>query len=40
MVTGQAAGTAAALALRSGVGPKELDVGVLQTALRQTGAIL
>jgi glycine/D-amino acid oxidase-like deaminating enzyme len=40
MVTGQAAGTAAALAVRSSVGPKDLDVGALQTALRQAGAIL
>lgn len=40
MVTGQAAGTAAALAARSGVGPKQIDVGVLQDTLRRAGAIL
>jgi glycine/D-amino acid oxidase-like deaminating enzyme len=40
MVTGQAAGTAAALAVQSGRGPKQVDLGTLQTALRQAGAIL
>lgn len=40
MVTGQAAGTAAALAVQAGVGPKQVDVNRLQTALRQAGAIL
>jgi len=40
MVTGQAAGTAAALAVRSARGPKDIDVAALQAALRQGGAIL
>jgi 2-polyprenyl-6-methoxyphenol hydroxylase-like FAD-dependent oxidoreductase len=40
MVTGQAAGTAAALAVETGVGPKQVDVAVLRTALRRAGAIL
>jgi hypothetical protein len=40
MVTGQAAGTAAALAVQSGAGPKQLDVTKLRDTLRQAGAIL
>jgi len=40
MVTGEAAGTAAALAVRAGIGPKQLDVPVLRAALRQAGAIV
>lgn len=40
MATGEAAGTAAALAVRAGVAPRELDVGELQAALRAQGAIL
>jgi len=40
MVTGQAAGTAAALAVRAGVGPKQIDVTTLRSTLRQAGAIL
>lgn len=40
MATGEAAGTAAALAVQSGVQPKALDVRVLQEKLRERGAIL
>jgi len=40
MVTGEAAGTAAALAIKSGVTPKGLDVKALQEQLRRNGAIL
>jgi glycine/D-amino acid oxidase-like deaminating enzyme len=40
MVTGQAAGTAAALAVRHGVGPRQIDIVELQDALRRGGAIL
>jgi len=40
MATGQAAGTAAALAVKSGVSPKQIDVSVLQNELRLQGAIL
>ena len=40
MVTGQAAGIAAALAVQAGVGPKQVDVEVLRDALRRAGAIL
>ena len=40
MATGQAAGTAAALAIQSGDSVKELDVAVLQKQLRAQGAIL
>jgi glycine/D-amino acid oxidase-like deaminating enzyme len=40
MATGEAAGTAAALAVRSGVGVKRLDVSLLQKQLRTQGAIL
>ena len=40
MATGQAAGTAAAMALQAGVGVKELDVARLQQRLRQQGAVL
>jgi 2-polyprenyl-6-methoxyphenol hydroxylase-like FAD-dependent oxidoreductase len=38
--TGQAAGTAAALALRAGVDPADLDVAALRARLRDAGAIL
>ncbi len=40
IATGQAAGTAGALAVAGGVGPKQLDVGVLQARLEEQGAIL
>jgi 2-polyprenyl-6-methoxyphenol hydroxylase-like FAD-dependent oxidoreductase len=40
MATGEAAGTAAALAAQSGVRPKYLDVRTLQDKLREHGAIL
>jgi hypothetical protein len=40
LATGQAAGTAAALALRAGVDPAALDVGALRARLRGDGAIL
>ena len=40
MATGQAAGTAAAMALQAGVGVKELDVAQLQQRLRRQGAVL
>ena len=40
MATGEAAGTAAALALTTGVEPKQLDVQLLQRRLRERGAIL
>jgi hypothetical protein len=40
MATGEAAGTAAAMAVAGGVGPKELDIAGLQARLEQQGAIL
>jgi FAD dependent oxidoreductase len=40
MATGEAAGTAAALAVNSGVSVKEIDVALLQDQLRDQGAIL
>lgn len=40
MATGEAAGTAAALALEAGVGVKDVDVGKLRERLRAQGAIL
>ena len=40
MATGQAAGTAAAMAAQAGVGVKEVDVALLQQRLREQGAIL
>src|SRR5437870_6088583 len=40
MATGQAAGTAAALAIQSGDSVNELDVAVLQKQMRAPGAIL
>jgi hypothetical protein len=40
MATGEAAGTAAALAVAAGIPPRALDVGALQAALRAHGAIL
>jgi hypothetical protein len=38
MCTGQAAGTAAALAVRSNVTPRKLDVKLLQKNLQEHGA--
>ena len=35
--TGQAAGTAAALAVRTGLAPRELDVGLVQDELQRQG---
>jgi len=40
MATGEAAGTAAAIAVEEGVGVKDVDVPRLQARLRQQGAIL
>ncbi len=40
MATGEAAGTAAALAVQTGLGPKALDVKKLQRQLEDRGAIL
>jgi hypothetical protein len=40
MATGEAAGTAAALAVASGTGVKQIDVALLQKRLRDQGAIL
>jgi len=40
MATGEAAGTAAALAVASGTGIKQIDVALLQQRLRDQGAIL
>jgi hypothetical protein len=40
MATGEAAGAAAALALRAGVDPPQLDVSALRRELRARGAIL
>ena len=39
-VTGQAAGTAAALSARAGCAPRKLDIAVLQKTLREAGAYL
>jgi ribulose 1,5-bisphosphate synthetase/thiazole synthase len=39
-VTGQAAGLAAALCVRNGCRPREVNIGKLQSALRQQGAYL
>jgi hypothetical protein len=39
-VMGQAAGSAAALALKAGVAPRALDVAALQARLRRDGAFL
>ena len=39
-ITGQAAGTAAALAVRAGVAPRAVDVPALQAALRAQGVYL
>ncbi|MFL7810937.1 MAG: FAD-dependent oxidoreductase, partial [Anaerolineae bacterium] len=38
--TGQAAGTAAALALETGVLPRGIDVTLLQRSLEQQGALI
>jgi len=40
MATGEAAGTAAALAVRSGIDLKMLNVNKLQQTLQERGAIL
>jgi hypothetical protein len=40
MVVGQAAGTAAALAARTGIPPKKLDVAALQAELKSQGVRL
>jgi hypothetical protein len=40
MATGEAAGTAAAIALEDGVAVKDVDVPRLQMRLREQGAIL
>ena len=40
MATGEAAGTAAALSIKTGAGLKQLDVSALQKQLRDQGAIL
>lgn len=40
MAFGQAAGTAAALSIKSGVAPRRLDIRLLQNALRAQGADL
>ena len=40
MATGEAAGTAAALAVRAGIDPKMLSVDKLQKVLQEQGAIL
>src|SRR5207248_4968365 len=40
MATGEAAGTAAALAVQEGIEPKWIDVKVLQQRLEEHGAIL
>jgi hypothetical protein len=40
MATGQAAGTAAALAVRAGIDAPALDVAMLRARLREQGAIL
>ena len=38
--TGQAAGVAAALAVRTGTSPAHIDISVLQVALRESGVVL
>ena len=40
MSMGEAAGTAAALAVREGKRPRDLDIGLLQTCLRNQGVLL
>jgi hypothetical protein len=40
MATGEAAGTAAALAVRAGIDPPDLDVGGLRARLEEKGAIV
>ena len=40
MMTGEAAGIAAALAVQAGVNPKRIDVALLRRTLRQAGAIV
>ncbi len=40
MAIGQAAGTAAALTVRAGTGPRHLDVGALRRTLLEQGAYL
>jgi hypothetical protein len=40
LVCGQAAGTAAAMAAKAGIGTAEVDVEALRDALRKAGALL
>jgi hypothetical protein len=40
MAMGQAAGTAAALAVRAGIMPRSLEVAELRTGLAEDGALL
>jgi hypothetical protein len=40
LIAGQAAGTAAAMAARQGVSPRDVDVPTLRAALRAAGALL
>ncbi len=40
MVTGQAAGTAAALAVRGNVEPREIDIPTLQNTLREQNQVI
>jgi hypothetical protein len=40
MMTGEAAGTAAALSVREGVAPRELDAGLLRETLEGAGVIV
>jgi hypothetical protein len=40
MMTGQAAGTAAALSVQEGVAPRELDAAQLRETLDEAGVIL
>ncbi|HSP97478.1 MAG TPA: FAD-dependent oxidoreductase [Candidatus Dormibacteraeota bacterium] len=40
MVTGEAAGTAAAMAVQAGISPRQVDVPALRDALRRAGAII
>ena len=40
MVTGEAAGTAAALAVQAGISPRQVDVAALRDTLRRAGAIV
>lgn len=40
MVTGEAAGTAAAMAVQAGISPRQVDVAALRDTLRRAGAIV